>query len=87
MTFGRRYDGSSSTKNELSPFSNVRDSSADTIRVVKMPTNMMITIRIEDVMDDMAGGNVVATNMDAKMIVGQRPLHGMKLFVRIAMRR
>ncbi len=53
-----------------------------------MPTNVIATITVAATMDDMADGNIGATKtVVIRMRVGQRPLHGTKLLVRMAISR
>ena len=82
---GRRYGGSSSVKAEASPLSTVRDSSHDTASVNATPSSTMATTEPAATTDASAGGKAAATNTVASRIsVGNRPLHGTKLLVRIA---
>ena len=85
---GLRYGGSSSAKDDGIPFSKVEESTLEVRRVAMMPS-MMINDRIAAdnrlplIPDVMPTKNMV----DRTIRVGNLPLHGMKLLVRIAMSR
>ncbi len=87
-TSGRRYGGSSRTKEEGSPFNTVPDKSLDTPKVTKIPDNITaVRSRAPDT-DLMIPESEHTKNIEiTEMRVGSFPLQGIKEFVRIAMSR
>ena len=84
---GRRYGGSSRVKVEGTPFSKVNDRILETISVTNTP-NTTSTATAIGAARWLNGEDNSPKNTEASIIsVGKRPLHGMKLFVIMAMRR
>ena len=70
---------------DASPFSTVRDRIHDISSVKSTPRTTIPTTAPAAASDASTGGNAAATKIVASMIkVGNRPLHGTKLLVRIA---
>src|SRR5687768_4334723 len=82
---GRRYGGNSKVKADASPRRIVRDSTQETASVKMAPSTTIPSTEPAATSDATAGGNDAATNTVDNMInVGNRPLQGTKLLVRIA---
>ena len=85
---GFLYGGSSSTNPDCSPFNIVTESTLDITSVIKTQKTI-IPINNAATSSELLSVNAVpAKNMSSNaIIVGNRPLHGIKLFVRIAISR
>ena len=87
-TPGRRYGGSSRVNAVGWPFRTVRESAQETISVKNTPTSTTPTTVPAAANEATAGGTDAATKTVASMMsVGNRPLQGTKLLVRIAISR
>jgi hypothetical protein len=85
---GRRYGGSSSWNDEGAPASRVRDRIRAMKNVAATPTSEIATRLRTAASRPKPGGAAAETKMLATRIrMGQRPLQGTRLFVRVAMSR
>ena len=83
IMIGFRYGGSSSTKLDGSPFRSVFDKINDIMKVMIIPHMTIIVRRMALSIDELPTENIDKSII----IVGKRPLHGTKTFVRIAIKR
>ena len=85
---GRLYGGSSRAKEEGYPFKIVLESIFDTNKVINMPNMIKLVNIAVDITELKDTATLPAKNMVIMAIsVGNRPLHGTKLLVRIAISR
>ncbi|SFR93536.1 hypothetical protein SAMN05661086_02589 [Anaeromicropila populeti] len=85
---GFRKGGSSKVKEEGTPFSNVLDSNKDIRNVIIMPSRITKVRSIaESSLPPGRGRNPIKNMVIIAIIAGKRPLHGIKLLVRMAMSR
>ena len=85
---GFRYGGSSSVKEDGIPFSSVLDNSLVMTKVIAIPNTITAVSRTADRTEESAPPAVPTKNMvNIAISVGNLPLHGTKLLVRIASRR
>ena len=84
---GRRYGGSSRVKEEGIPLSRVCDKSLDIASVAATPSRIAPRSRSADITDENLFPAVTKNIVIIAIIVGNRPLQGTKLLVRIAISR
>ena len=84
---GRRYGGSSRVKEEGIPLSRVCDKSLEIASVAATPSRIAPRSRSADITDENLFPAVTKNIVIIAIIVGNRPLQGTKLLVRIAISR
>ena len=84
---GRRYGGSSSVNDDGIPFNIVSDNSRETAKVISIPSKITaVSARADSAVSNTPALPIKNIVMSV-MIAGNRPLHGTKLLVSIAISR